>query len=160
MRRGCRGTERPGSWKNPSLRWIWGRRSCWRRCGRLWRELWRGLDPVRARPAETLQYNDKEASQTRDYCVAALLIRSIATLRAGRPDPSRDKRRLAQDDKQTFTTSCTTSLRHFSAPLSASDWAHLVQVDSGRCPTYQGALTVKMRSLPRARRTHSRRRPR
>ena len=29
-----------------------------------------------------------------------------------------------------------------------------------RCPIYQGALTVKMRSLPRARSTHSRSRPR
>jgi hypothetical protein len=36
----------------------------------------------------------KEASQTRDYCVA-----KSATPRAARPDPSRDKKRLAQDDK-------------------------------------------------------------
>jgi len=35
----------------------------------------------------------KEAIQTRDYCVA-----NNATLRADRPDPSRDKKRLAQDD--------------------------------------------------------------
>jgi len=37
---------------------------------------------------------DKEASQTRDYCVAAFLNKSSATLRAARPDPSRRKKRL------------------------------------------------------------------
>jgi hypothetical protein len=36
----------------------------------------------------------REASQTRDYCVAALLIKSCATLRAARPDPSPRKKRL------------------------------------------------------------------
>jgi hypothetical protein len=37
---------------------------------------------------------NKEASQTRDYCVAALLNRSCATLRAARPDSSLRKERL------------------------------------------------------------------
>jgi hypothetical protein len=36
----------------------------------------------------------KEASQTRDSRVAAFLVKSIATLRAARPDPSLRKRRL------------------------------------------------------------------
>jgi hypothetical protein len=36
---------------------------------------------------------DREASQTRDYCVA-----KNATHRAARPDPSRRKKRDAQDD--------------------------------------------------------------
>jgi hypothetical protein len=38
--------------------------------------------------------SDKEASQTRDCCVAALFIRSRATLRAARSDPSLRKKRL------------------------------------------------------------------
>jgi len=38
----------------------------------------------------------KEASKTRDYCVAR-----NATLRAARPDPSLRKERLLQDDNQT-----------------------------------------------------------
>ena len=38
----------------------------------------------------------KEASQTRDYCVAR-----NATLRAARPDPSLRRERLLQDDNQT-----------------------------------------------------------
>src|SRR5438128_593324 len=38
----------------------------------------------------------KEASQTRDYCVAR-----NATLRAARPDPSLRKERLLKDDNQT-----------------------------------------------------------
>ena len=50
---------------------------------------------------------DKEASQTRDYCVAALLSKSGATRRATRPDPLGKARgrlfaaqkALAQDDK-------------------------------------------------------------
>ncbi|MFZ0436749.1 MAG: hypothetical protein WAL76_01415, partial [Candidatus Sulfotelmatobacter sp.] len=37
---------------------------------------------------------DKEASQTRDLCVAPLLNKSIATYRAARPDPSLRKERL------------------------------------------------------------------
>src|SRR5580698_3846499 len=37
---------------------------------------------------------DREASQTRDYCVAALLSKSGATHRAARPDPSPRKERL------------------------------------------------------------------
>jgi hypothetical protein len=37
---------------------------------------------------------DKEASQTRDYCIAAFLNKSCATQRAVRPDPARRKERL------------------------------------------------------------------
>ncbi len=40
--------------------------------------------------------SDREASQTRDYCVA-----KYATLRAARPDPSLRKERLLRDDNQT-----------------------------------------------------------
>jgi hypothetical protein len=55
---------------------------------------------------------DKEASQTRDYCVAALLSKSGATRRATRPDPLGKARgrlfaaqkALAQDDKRVFFT--------------------------------------------------------
>src|SRR5580692_4009651 len=39
----------------------------------------------------------KEASQTRDYCVA-----KSATHRAARPDPSRRKQRLLGNDKRTL----------------------------------------------------------
>jgi hypothetical protein len=39
---------------------------------------------------------NKEASQTRDYCVA-----NNATQRAARPDPSLRQKTLVQDDKQT-----------------------------------------------------------
>jgi hypothetical protein len=42
---------------------------------------------------------DKEASQTRDYCVA-----KNATLRAARPDPSLAQRTLVQDDNPNCTT--------------------------------------------------------
>jgi hypothetical protein len=38
---------------------------------------------------------DREASQTRDYCVA-----KYATHRAARPDPSLRKERLLRDDNQ------------------------------------------------------------
>jgi hypothetical protein len=40
-----------------------------------------------------------EASQTRDYCVAALLNRSCATLRAARLGPSATIEPSLQDDK-------------------------------------------------------------
>jgi hypothetical protein len=47
---------------------------------------------------------DREASQTRDYCVARnpwLRSGQAATLRAARPDPSLRKERLFKDDNQT-----------------------------------------------------------
>jgi hypothetical protein len=75
---------------------------------------------------------DKEASQTRDYCVAAFLSKSCATLRSARPDPLRlrsgqaftAQRTLVQDDKQMqrYPTSPCESV------LLARDWPEGVQV--------------------------------
>src|SRR5207249_9969161 len=55
---------------------------------------------VQERKRAVVQFG-KEASKTRDYCVAR-----NATLRAARPDPSLRKERLLQEDKQTATTQC------------------------------------------------------
>jgi hypothetical protein len=62
---------------------------------------------------------DKEATQTRDYCIAALLIRSSATHLAARPDSlgslgtgsSLRKETLVQDDNQTALLPRTAALR-------------------------------------------------
>jgi len=75
---------------------------------------------VQERKRAVVQFG-KEASQTRDYCVAR-----NATLRAARPDPSLRKERLLQDDNQTapLPSGCwrvTMSLRrHLVGPSSTA----------------------------------------
>ena len=101
------------------------------------------------------KYAQYGRSQARDAGMARYIVdrrrRAVGLADCG------DLNDRAHDRLQKSRKICLSGIRATIAGLPAGDRSKTNQVC---CPTYQGALTVKMRSLPRASSTHSRRRPR